>query len=72
MHLTYRDFVPHKDVASAPIGRAGAPENEIEVTPEMMSVGGGYLCREHDGTYGERAAYIYRAMERVRRGLPLK
>lgn len=48
---------------------AGAPEDEIEITPEMITAGAEVIYRCFDGTipygssYGERVAVlVYRAM----------
>jgi hypothetical protein len=44
---------------------AGAPENEIEVTPEMMAAGAHFVLwfdRERGPDAEETAALIYRAM----------
>jgi hypothetical protein len=40
MHLTYPNSDPHIVTASSVgSGEAGAPEDEIEITPEMMEAG---------------------------------
>jgi hypothetical protein len=40
MHLTYLDSDGHKGaVSAAPVVEAGAPEDEIEVTPAMIAAG---------------------------------
>lgn len=46
---------------------AGAPEEEIEITPEMIAAGARIYIRESDDTEKEVVAKIYRAMECIRR-----
>jgi hypothetical protein len=65
MHLTYPDSDGHK--APAPFANAdgdGAPEIEIEVTPEMIAAGAAVLCRFETFTASEAywAEEVYRAM----------
>jgi hypothetical protein len=51
---------------------AGAPENEVEITPEMIEAGAEVVCRCFDDptghSYGEHVAVeVYRAMRRLDR-----
>ena len=82
MHLTYPDSDTHTGaVSTANAGEAGAPESEIEVTPEMMAAGAEVLRLQFDSLIGDDdghyprilAETIFRSMavlapERCRRG----
>ena len=48
MHLTYRDSA-YKRRLAASAGEAGAPEIEIEITPEMTEAGAEVMWRALDG-----------------------
>ena len=70
MHLTYPDSDTHTGtVSTAKAEEAGAPETEIEITPEMIEAGAMILCRFHPGEdlEDEVACEIWRAMGAARR-----
>jgi hypothetical protein len=71
MHLTYPDSDGHKAPASpANAGGDGAPEVEIEVTPEMIEAGLIPFLRFHRESMDDEAAVrqVYLAMEAISRG----
>jgi hypothetical protein len=53
------------------VAEAGAPEDEIEVTPAMLEAGAEVVSEysPHETTADEIALEAYRAMEKVRRRL---
>ena len=63
MHLTYPDFDPNiLSASSAEYGEAGAPANEIEITPEMIAAGAEVLyafeTETTDETYWAIKVYV--------------
>ncbi len=56
-------------------GQAGAQNEDIEITPEMIRAGADAamdVCRPYDSGWGEVAETIYRAMWSVRPGVSPK
>ena len=68
MHLTYHNSDGHKaTVSTANAGEVGAPENEIEITPQMIEAGvealaGRYFDLVDSYGYPEIAKTVFEAM----------
>jgi hypothetical protein len=70
MHLTYRNDSEKNDAAYTPhAGEAGAPSDDVEITPEMIEAGVDAISKIHweMDRFDEMAASIYMAMITARK-----